>query len=647
MVSRYFNTGQTNENTELPVVLKLAPTGVAAFRINGLTIHGAMALGFKGPTELSKISGDTLNRLVMNYRRLKLIIIDEISMVGITTLKNLHIRLCQIARRDPKTAPPFAGMHIIFCGDFFQLRPVNDKFVFQEAYSPLWHGVQLYELHRIMRQKDMQHTIYLNQMRENNLDVNAIRHFLSLRRRVPELGKANCMHLYARNEDVNKHNTELFEEFNGTKYIIPAQDLELNGVHIQRSRRPKFHLKERGWAAGNLPDEIQLYVSCMCMVVCNVDVSDGIVNGAQGIVKHVTCHGHSVHTIWVHFHKPTCGEKLRQKNNARYERHSEISRSWTPLTAIKREIQHGQTRYSRKQFPIVMRNASTIHKTQGNEFQEGIVDFKGPIRKGMAYVSISRFLHPDKLELRNFDPSKVSVDQSVLDEYARLRASPLLLNPLSLGDSLSTNQMTKSIYFQNVNGYKSKLKYLTTLPGIQSASCLCFVETHHCDKHPTPFPGFEHMLHIPNKHAGIIVVSKHTLTCVAQYMSVTGSNINILLFHMGANTDTTYVIGYFHAKCNYKRIERALTHCFDVDTTSKKVILGDFNVKRTSSKYPLLQKYFDRYNCQQLVGDPTTLKGTTIDHLWTNTSANVIVHETYFSDHFPLIARITDTSSHD
>ncbi|CAF4366401.1 unnamed protein product, partial [Rotaria magnacalcarata] len=88
---------------------------------------------------------------------LQLLIIDEISMVGFTMFQHVDARLQQIMR----TKKPFGGISVIVLGDFNQLRPVGDKYIFQfnNSYNalvdnPLWSLFELFELTEIMRQKD-------------------------------------------------------------------------------------------------------------------------------------------------------------------------------------------------------------------------------------------------------------------------------------------------------------------------------------------------------------------------------------------------------------------------------------------------------------------------------------------------------------
>ena len=71
-------------NPDAIKVLLTAPTGKAAFNIHGMTLHSAFALPvteFNG--EMPDLSSDVCNTLRSKLSSLKVIIIDEISMVGV------------------------------------------------------------------------------------------------------------------------------------------------------------------------------------------------------------------------------------------------------------------------------------------------------------------------------------------------------------------------------------------------------------------------------------------------------------------------------------------------------------------------------------------------------------------------------------
>ena len=84
-------------------------------------------------------------------------IIDEISLVGKRTFDFTDTRLQQLTG----IRAPFGGVSVIAVGDFYQLKPVNDRLVFLDlkedakALAPnSWNHFKIYELVDIMRQKD-------------------------------------------------------------------------------------------------------------------------------------------------------------------------------------------------------------------------------------------------------------------------------------------------------------------------------------------------------------------------------------------------------------------------------------------------------------------------------------------------------------
>ncbi|RWS18179.1 ATP-dependent DNA helicase PIF1-like protein [Leptotrombidium deliense] len=108
-------------------VLLCAPTGKAAFNINGVTIHSAFQLPVNQYNGKTALSADISNTMLNKLMNLKLIIIDEISMVGAKMFSLVDSRLKQIFKTDKA----FGDKSVIVFGDFNQLPPVADKFVFQ------------------------------------------------------------------------------------------------------------------------------------------------------------------------------------------------------------------------------------------------------------------------------------------------------------------------------------------------------------------------------------------------------------------------------------------------------------------------------------------------------------------------------------
>ena len=138
-------------------ILLCAPTGKAAYNINGVTLHNAFHIQPNMGSNQT-LSFDVLNTLRMKYRNLTVIMIDEISMVGNEMFSLLESRLKKI--KENKQA--FGGVSVIVIGDLLQLKPVCGNWIFNDldkgiaCLAPnLWKELLcMHELTEIMRQKD-------------------------------------------------------------------------------------------------------------------------------------------------------------------------------------------------------------------------------------------------------------------------------------------------------------------------------------------------------------------------------------------------------------------------------------------------------------------------------------------------------------
>ena len=80
--------------SKAPLVV-IAPTGVAAFNINGTTIHSAFSIPITNSNKKLELKGENLKRLQDKLRDVEYVIIDEKSMVGRRMLGLIDVRLRQ------------------------------------------------------------------------------------------------------------------------------------------------------------------------------------------------------------------------------------------------------------------------------------------------------------------------------------------------------------------------------------------------------------------------------------------------------------------------------------------------------------------------------------------------------------------------
>lgn len=92
-----------------PVVIKMAPTGKAASNISGTTLHSGLGLSIS-MANLKPMSPSTLNEYRVKFQNCRLVIIDEISMVGVNLFKATNQRMKEITGVNSQ----FGGMHVIY-----------------------------------------------------------------------------------------------------------------------------------------------------------------------------------------------------------------------------------------------------------------------------------------------------------------------------------------------------------------------------------------------------------------------------------------------------------------------------------------------------------------------------------------------------
>ncbi|CAF4249294.1 unnamed protein product, partial [Rotaria sp. Silwood2] len=101
---------------------KLAPTGIAAAEIDGMTIHSFLGEQRNSGKARTIKPGDL--KLEKEWALVEYLLIDEMSMVGLTLLAKLNRIICAAKHTDPQV--PFGGVNVIFFGDYLQYRPVYD-----------------------------------------------------------------------------------------------------------------------------------------------------------------------------------------------------------------------------------------------------------------------------------------------------------------------------------------------------------------------------------------------------------------------------------------------------------------------------------------------------------------------------------------
>lgn len=174
----------------------LAPTGIAAVNVGGVTLHSFFRIPFKPITpDDPDFKPDRIKQrmkypgaLVKLIREVELIIIDEISMVraDIIDFVDLLLRTYSGNQREP-----FGGKQLLLVGDVFQLEPVltgdmrdilrkyyRDSFFFSAHVFERIHLVPI-ELRKIYRQSEGDFVELLDRIRMGTVSREDIAHLNS------------------------------------------------------------------------------------------------------------------------------------------------------------------------------------------------------------------------------------------------------------------------------------------------------------------------------------------------------------------------------------------------------------------------------------------------------------------------------------
>ena len=126
------------------------------------------------------------------------------------------------------------------------------------------------------------------------------------------------------------------------------------------------------------------------MLTANVDVSDGLVNGARGtVVEFITNSTGIFVKILILFDNPSVGKTAMRSNQSTQHGDAVPLKKHEVIFLCKNKR---GSEITRVQFPLKLAWATTIHKVQGLTLDEIVVDMEGgkKFNAGQAYVAFSR-----------------------------------------------------------------------------------------------------------------------------------------------------------------------------------------------------------------------------------------------------------------
>lgn len=305
------------------VVNKVSYNGVAAANINGMTVHSFCGLGAQNapPFKSKKLHSDVVTRV----RDTDTLILDEFSTLSNHFFDGLDLFFRQVCSAQEGSwdliHEPFGGIQLIVCGDFAQLKPVDDSKKRAEAEAAMKRqgdnvmrkNLELYnkldpELQALLTEPSapidrpwagkawryIKDNIYyldtphrqgadpaflklLNEAREGSLSDESHRILVSkISRNMSDSLSKDYVMLFSKRADVAEYNQAKLRK-------LPAEQ--------GRVFKAVDHFENDFYKSllANVPLMPELELRMGCRVMLKRNLSKGLVNGTCGVVVGFTC----------------------------------------------------------------------------------------------------------------------------------------------------------------------------------------------------------------------------------------------------------------------------------------------------------------------------------------------------------------------
>jgi ATP-dependent DNA helicase PIF1 len=394
-----------------------AMTGCASILIGhgAKTLHSWSGMRLGRGTKAQIIASIRANpRAVKNWKKVKVLIIDEVSMLS----KKIFETLEEVARIIRRNQARFGGIQLILTGDFFQLPPVGNptepdtaSFCFESA---IWNAVfekrNHVELKTIFRQTDPVYKEILSEIRRGQIsEANAAILSGYVGREKP----TGCVptKLFAVRSKADYINKIMFDRLEEKEYFIECvkktglKTYTESGTPIPKDifdRCSAMTSSETQYEIENLINNspcvpvLSLKKGSVVMCTVNYDMDRGICNGMQGTIVEI-------------------GE-------------NPVTKTVTPVVkfinglTIPMDLHYWQSdefpTVAVGQYPLCLAWALTIHKIQGATLKMAEMDIgKTVFEYGQTYVALSRIESLDGLYLSAFQPEKIKANERVVAFY--------------------------------------------------------------------------------------------------------------------------------------------------------------------------------------------------------------------------------------
>lgn len=385
----------------------LTPTNLAASLYHGArTIHSFfygvlddLDEGYQNPQNLQPAKTGAFRARLLGIR---MFIIDEISMVRADIFEMMN----QICQKAMNNSNPFGGIPLVVVGDMFQLPPIVSEDAVLEYLKQEYGGIYFFNSHIIQREmKNIKLFELTHSYRQANdpdfvkildafrLPLNPekkVSIMNAINNRVTDQVPSNAIYIASSNEEVRQVNTKKLSELPGqittidAEYTIRTKDWK-EEVTLKHSELPSDKDICDIVVPSAYDSQLHFKIGARVML-CKNSKRFGYINGDFGIIEGFNGDNFTIildNGSRIQCPNPCDAYKTSQMNEYRYEMvYDQAKHKLVRKTPFIQKT---------KQFPVKLAYAFTIHKAQGQTYDNVILDLNSHIfAPGQLYVALSR-----------------------------------------------------------------------------------------------------------------------------------------------------------------------------------------------------------------------------------------------------------------
>lgn len=382
-----------------------AVTGIAAYNINGITLNSYMGIG-TGDQPVETILKRIYSKRGLRERiyNTDILIVDEVSMMSAEIFEKLDI----ICKKVRKSNLLFGGIQLILTGDFLQLLPVFNRNtqlfgepeqdtrlliqspLFLKEFTQKKTNGTIITLDYNYRQENKIFMELLGKIRSGTFDNDDIklletRYLKNMNREPAALN--NIVHLVTSNKSAQEINIKNLNNIKtpSKTYLVEYTETGDSTISSLLFKELKSQFVQRGI------ETLVLKQSARVMLIKNLDVERGLVNGSVGTVV-----------------------KLDSFPVVKFDNGVELM-----ITPTEWEIELGNGSVKAIQLPLMLCWAITIHKSQSLTLDNAVLDLADCFCDHQVFVALSRLRTLEGLYIKSFEPKKITVNK-IVKEFLKI-----------------------------------------------------------------------------------------------------------------------------------------------------------------------------------------------------------------------------------